>query len=698
MNRTLILIAVVLGQLLAGCGSPKPRTVLVEGRGSVRIGGIVCQEMCAIPAGPLQAEPISAEGNQFTGWTGCSLGDSCSGQTSTAHFTALFRREAHSSGGGVVRLTTSRQSISGNGVVVWADSSEKVLVNPVADVGWAFAAWSEPCIGKTVCELVGDTDLLVAASFQRLVALKVEGPGELVLADGSSCQNCSVSPDELLLARPSPNARFVGFEPPCGNPCRPPRGVTELTARFVGIVRVQRTGDGDAAIVASGSSCNSSVCDFDFSGSQLSLDALVSPESTLDRWLGCSSVSGATCTVSGPGTVELVVSSKLIAAVSVTGIESRPRVLECGGRAYAAGLARDSGISLVDLQSGALATWAPSIPFVGLDCNASTVLFQFNRVSGEPVMGQYPSQLGGRDVVLGWVALDGGLPVQVVPVGSGGDDFAVSSVLGRNDEALVPLKIGASVSSIGDAGVYGVFFARDGGVGTTVNLGPSAARVFAATSDTGEFAFAGSYLGVAPTNCGVNTSNADPAPFVSFFDGEGRCRYAVAGNGTRTASVRSLTPRIEFGGVGIVVLSEGSLSFGQTQALLTGDRYHVGTVSSSSWGLASIEPVGACLNSGVEFPDAQRVSARDGGLVVAGTITCQVRVNGELLGMPGRRGPLLLSITPSAVASFTPVGEGVFTDTACVEDRVYSVLSSPTRVAIGSKMIDAGYTIVEVRP
>lgn len=698
MNRLLPLIALVPALLLAGCGRGKSRTIVVEGRGIVRIGNILCQEACEVPASPADAEPIPSEGNQFRGWSGCSLAESCADRTTTALFTSLYRREIQSGVGGVARLNTATQTLVGNALEVWVDTSEKVVIEPIADVGWVFDGWSTPCVGKSACEIFGRADLLVTASFRRLIAFKAEGPGELVLADGSSCRQCLVSSQDLVLARPSPNARFVTFDPPCANPCRPPSSAVEFVARFVDVLRVQRTGDGDAVVVANGVRCDLNVCDFDLVEGRLDLDAVVSEESSFEQWVGCSSSTSTRCVVNSSGIVQLSVRSKLVGWRSVASIESKPRVLECGGRAYAAGLFRDSGISLVDLQSGAVATWAPSIPFVGFDCNASTVLFQFNRASGEPVMGQYPSRLGASDVVLGWVSLDGGEPLRIVPVGSTGDDFAVSSVLGRNDQALVPLKIGAAVASIGDAGVYGVFFARDGGVGTTVSLGPTVARVFAATSETGDFALAGSYLGVAPTNCGVSGFNTDPAPFVSFFDGEGRCTYAVAGNGSRTASVRSLSPRIDLGGVGIVVLSEGSLSFGLTQKPLGGERYHIGTISSSLWSVASVEPVGGCLNSGVEFPDAQRLSVRDGGLVLGGAISCQVRVNGELVGVGGRRGPLLLSLGPSALSSFTPVGEGVFTDTACVQDRVYSVLSSSAGVVFGSKLVDAGFSVVEFRP
>jgi hypothetical protein len=677
---------------LASCSNSQSRTITTEGRGAIVVGSLVCRDRCDLPAGQLSAQALPDEGNEFLGWKGCPLESPCPGESTTAAFTTRYKRAAHASEGGTLRASSPSSSQAGRDVVIWSDESEAVVVTAVPDTGWLFSGWSEPCSIEPSCTISSPEDTLLSAKFSKVVQLSTAGPGEIAIVGGPRCKMCQATAGQVIRPEPSINAQFRGFDVGCGNPCLLTNQMSNVVATFEHVATVTRLGDGDAVVLGDLQSCGAQECTFAFTdGQSLTLEATTTGDSLFREWRGCSSYSGNRCIVESGRRIELLVESRLA--------ESRPtldraRLIDCGGRAYSAESVSDAGILVTELATGAAREFRPSMPFTSVDCHDGVALLQFNRVGGGPVLGLSPSGLGSNDVVLAWLPLDGGSPT-VQSFGSGGDDYAISAVLASPEEAILPIQLG-SATSVGPAGTWGLVVRSDGGVRATIGFGSGAGRVFASTNATGDFAFAGTYQGAIDL-CGATSTNSQPAPFLVLLDSEARCRRAEAGQSTRPASVRSLAPRLGYREqVAIVVLSEGSLSFGATQVGGTKDRYHVGVVGQSSWDLSTVEPIGPCLNAGTELLSASRIATTVDGTVFAGALSCRVGFNRVGLDPRSVRSPLLL-VNGRAPTAIMPVGEGIFFDVVWTPTRLYTSVTTTSGISFGTRQVGLGNSIVVIR-
>jgi hypothetical protein len=123
------------------------------------------------------------------------------------------------------------------------DAGARVTLTTTPAPGYAFGGWDGGCAGPvTVCTVLVDRARSVTARFDRLATyeIRVQGAGAVTRRDDACSRRCTwedvVRTRVVLVARPAPRQRFVGWAGACTGPERRCRLVvrpgTKVTATF----------------------------------------------------------------------------------------------------------------------------------------------------------------------------------------------------------------------------------------------------------------------------------------------------------------------------------------------------------------------------------------------------------------------------------------------------------------------------------
>jgi hypothetical protein len=281
--------------------------------------GAGCRDACSItvPFGfSFDVSASASSGSTFTGWTS----GPCSGSTSTTcsfsvtqDVTVIGNFIADNSlnidlidnGNGRVTSTPGQIDCPGTCADTFAPGTQ-VTLTAQADADSLFEGWQGACSGTEPCVVTMDTAKSVRAQFHlqdRALRIEIAGPGAgqvNVEPSGISCESpCDVSGPIhsviTLTATPIDGSIFTGWSSPCSGTGSCTITLDDdvvVTASFAPppppstrTLHIQKAGDGSGDVSNSfGTSCGAS-CDLVFpAGTQLTLTATPSPDSSLAGW------------------------------------------------------------------------------------------------------------------------------------------------------------------------------------------------------------------------------------------------------------------------------------------------------------------------------------------------------------------------------------------------------------------------------
>jgi hypothetical protein len=309
-------------------------TIQLSGNGTITGDGLSCTTgSCTVTVDSgsslvLVANP-GADSN-FNSWSGCTSnnGASCSlvAIVASMQLTATFSIKGANlvvqkdgSGSGTVTATWA-----GGGTLACGASCSAVVPKGTVvtfqgtpDMGSALA-WGAPCTGSGVCmATIGDGETDVKATFtlnQVVLTVNHTGNGIIMSSGGITCSDpaCPVQVNYgdsvTLTAAPGADSDFstwTGCTSTTGAKCvvSSLKAAAAVTATFtLKKIQVTLSRSGNGTITSSDGSVNctaaSCVVSVD-SGASLSLTATPGSDSNFESWSGCTTTSGATCTLTG---------------------------------------------------------------------------------------------------------------------------------------------------------------------------------------------------------------------------------------------------------------------------------------------------------------------------------------------------------------------------------------------------------------
>jgi hypothetical protein len=200
-----------------------------------------------------------------------------------------------------------------------AFSTSSVTLQAQAAAGDVFAGWNGGCSGAGPCQLsLGSANAQVDARFEAMRTLTVSrsgtGTGAITSAPGgidcgATCGATFVNGTSVQLtaiaAAGSTFTGWTGCSSSTGSSCTVSMtAARSVTASFelAYTLTVAKYGDGTGTVTSSpgmiscGTSCAAASADF-AAGSTVTLTATTPPSAVVFRWTGCTTSSGATCTV-----------------------------------------------------------------------------------------------------------------------------------------------------------------------------------------------------------------------------------------------------------------------------------------------------------------------------------------------------------------------------------------------------------------
>jgi alpha-tubulin suppressor-like RCC1 family protein len=333
--------------------------------------GINCGTDCAEthPTGTaITLTSTPDNGSLFGGWTGggCAGTGNCSitltaDTTISARFDRItFPLTVSRTGGGTGAVTSSPAGIScGTDCTETYVSNTSVTLSAAPGTGSFFAGWTGGgCTGAGACVVNIAAATTVAARFELITfSLGVARTGAGTGSVGSSPAGVSCGTDcsetypggtvVTLTAAPGVNSLFAGWT---GGGCAGTgtcavtmAANTSIGARFDLLtfpLAVARSGSGVGTVTSSpaGINCGADCAEPYTSGTVVTLTAIAASGSVLTGWTGCSTVSGATCTVtmSAARTVTATFARVFTLTVQKSGligggtVSSSPAGISCG--------------------------------------------------------------------------------------------------------------------------------------------------------------------------------------------------------------------------------------------------------------------------------------------------------------------------------------------------------------------------------
>jgi hypothetical protein len=323
-------------------------TVSRVGNGSGTVtsapAGIDCGEICSsffdAPT-DVALTPVPAAGSAFVSWSGACTGSGpCTvtvddARSVTAKFSPYHLLTVTRSGAPGTVVSTPAGIDCGEGCAAEFVEETVVALTPVPGANSLFGSWTGPCaptvlvwdpLNPAPCHVRIDAATAVDANFRPAHKLTVNATGTAAgRVDGStwpihcatgSAEGCSsmvfASETVTLTATPAEGAilkSWSGCSASSGNSCT----VTVYSARTVTAtfqpafytLTLASTGGGGGAMAGDGMTCDvaSGVrCTFQVAnGGSAEVTVTADEASLFKSWTGCSSVSGATCTVSMSG-------------------------------------------------------------------------------------------------------------------------------------------------------------------------------------------------------------------------------------------------------------------------------------------------------------------------------------------------------------------------------------------------------------
>ncbi|ABS25884.1 cell wall/surface repeat-containing protein [Anaeromyxobacter sp. Fw109-5] len=329
-----------------------PLTVARTGLGTGEVisnpAGIVCGATCTaqLVEGTLVTLSATPGGTSvFAGWSGaCSGMETCvvamdAAQDVTASFLPGYRLAVSTTGGsagtvsggstgpvGAGTISCSAGSTAGCSAVVATGDGVTLRAAPGQDA--VFKGWTGGCTGLGDCTFAMSSAKNVTASFQPAtyevkVTLSGGGAGS-VAGEGISCTTtgttticatavANTTPYKVLTLTAAPDADSIlkawyGCSSTSGNACTitvsGPRNVTASIQPSKYLLSVSSAGTygGGGTVAGPGIDCttgSTTGCSAPIdNGATVTLTATPNASSIFKRWTGCSSYSGATCTVS----------------------------------------------------------------------------------------------------------------------------------------------------------------------------------------------------------------------------------------------------------------------------------------------------------------------------------------------------------------------------------------------------------------
>lgn len=311
---------------------------------------------------------VPVSGSVFTGWTGCDSvsGTSCTvtmnaGRTVTATFgVQTFALQVDKTGNGGGTVTSSPA-----GITCGTDCSESyaggtaVTLSASANGGSNFSGWTgcDSVSGPTCTVTMNDARSVTAGFNLSTFTLSVskQGNGSGTVTSNPAGINCGADCSEpfasgtavTLNAAVTAGSQFAGWtacDSVSGTTCT----VSVNAARVVSasfnaqsyLLTVGRTGAGNGTVTSSpaGISCGADCSEAYTSGTTVTLTAAAAAGSLFAGWSNCTSVAGATCTVSMTAAKAVAATFNLqyfTLAVSKSGlgsgtVTSNPAGINCG--------------------------------------------------------------------------------------------------------------------------------------------------------------------------------------------------------------------------------------------------------------------------------------------------------------------------------------------------------------------------------
>jgi hypothetical protein len=309
-------------------------TIELSGNGTITGDGLSCTTgSCTVTVDSgsslvLVANP-GADSN-FNSWSGCTSnnGASCSlvAIVASMQLTATFSIKGANlvvqkdgSGSGTVTATWA-----GGGTLACGASCSAVVPKGTVvtfqgtpDMGSALA-WGAPCTGSGACmTTIGDGETDVKATFtlnQVVLTVNRTGNGTIVSSGGVTCSDpacplqVNYGDSVTLTATPGADSDFgtwTGCASTTGAKCvvSSLKAAAAVTATFT-LKKIQvtlsRSGNGTITSTDGAVNCTDATCVVSVSsGSSLSLTATAGADSNFQSWSGCTTTSGATCTLTG---------------------------------------------------------------------------------------------------------------------------------------------------------------------------------------------------------------------------------------------------------------------------------------------------------------------------------------------------------------------------------------------------------------
>jgi cysteine-rich repeat protein len=286
--------------------------------------GISCGAACPSATANFTANtlvtlvPAPSADSTFTGFSGDCTGTTCAvPMTAVKNVTANFALKpvtltVSSSSGGDVDSTNIAGIDCGNDCTQDYPIGTVVHLTPDSDANRAFTGWSGACTGTTVpCVVTMDAAKTVGATFEtnRLTVTRLGAGNGTVTGTGISCgNNCTEDFDEgdmvlLTAAATGTGSIFTGWDGgPCTGVTTPTCTVTmtgpiTISATFEPASTLTVTSPTNGTVTGTGINCPGDCTEKLQTGSGISVTANPDTGFQFVSWTGCTSTSGATCSV-----------------------------------------------------------------------------------------------------------------------------------------------------------------------------------------------------------------------------------------------------------------------------------------------------------------------------------------------------------------------------------------------------------------
>lgn len=455
--------AAVLTVAKVGAGSGKVTSVPL----GIDCGGACSADFAGGAAVALQAAQVDAD-SVFKGWAGCS---SVSGPTCTVYMTSARMVEARfepatfplsvsfqgDGAGAVIGVTWT--ACSATGCTAEVANGAKVTLSAAPDGSSVFMGWPGTCLGTGACSITMNAAKKVVTAFGKStytltastagkgagsVTSQVVGGARIECSTGSAV-GCSASfpnaasvtltaawnPDSYIFKGWS-GAGCKGTAPTCTTTMTSAKAVSVTFEPRTYLLTVTPKGAGQGKVSGAGISCTSgstdgcAVAEPNAPAVPLTLTASAGGGSVFKGWAGCSSASGAACTVFmasartveaifEPATYSLTLSLAGAGSGAVSGVEWT----SCDSAGCTGTVANGSRVTLSASPSS-----GSTFRGWGIACTG-TATCSFSMNAAKTVVATFDPPLPTLSIVLGSVNQPNG-----VALDSGGDVDTSAVVVG----------------------------------------------------------------------------------------------------------------------------------------------------------------------------------------------------------------------------------------------------------------------------